>query len=275
MVRAQPASLQLSVRTDKIERSRSMDMSVAELPEVRRQRLAEMLQRDGEIRLPAAARALGVSEMTVRRDLELLQVQGLAKRVHGGAVSVQPAGFAGRAERAIGAKLIIAGKLLALLPEHGTVVFDASSTVASLATRVVGAEEPAFFTNGVETFRALSQRERTTVHLLGGQFDRHTSNLVGPLTMRALDLLYFDLAIMSCSGLDVRFGATEATLDDAAVKARMLELSTMKILAVDRAKLGLRGPVRLAPLQQFDVLVTDLDPDHRDLRDYRAVIDVL
>jgi DeoR/GlpR family transcriptional regulator of sugar metabolism len=79
------------------------------LPEVRRLRLAEMIRRDGEVRLFAAARALGVSEMTVRRDLELLQVQGVARRVHGGAVSILPAGFAGRAARAVAAKLTIAG----------------------------------------------------------------------------------------------------------------------------------------------------------------------
>jgi DeoR family transcriptional regulator, fructose operon transcriptional repressor len=153
-------------------------------------------------------------------------------------------------------------------------VFDASSTVAALAAKVPDRDDLAFFTNGVETFTTLGRTERTPVHLLGGLYDRQTSNLVGPLTLRSLESLYFDVAVMSSAGLDPRFGATEATLEDAAVKQAMLGASSRKILAVDRGKLGLRGRARLAPLEMFDTLVTELDPEHRDLREYRAVIDV-
>jgi DeoR/GlpR family transcriptional regulator of sugar metabolism len=79
---------------------------------------------------------------------------------------------------------------------------------------------------------------------------------------------------MSCAGLDVRWGATEATLEDAAVKQRMMEASSRKILVVDRGKLGLRGRARLAPIQAFDVLVTELDPDHKDLNEYRPFVEL-
>lgn len=255
-------------------RPNGADLLSVDLPEVRRQRLAEMIRREGEVRLYTAARALGVSEMTVRRDLEVLQFQGVAKRVHGGAVSVNPSGFAGRAERATAAKLAIATKLLPLLPEQGAIVFDASSTVAALAAKVPDSADRLFFTNGIETFNALSRHERTSVHLLGGLYDRQTTNLVGPLTLRALDALYFDVAIMSCAALDPRLGATEATLEDAAVKARMLEVSGRKILAVDRGKFNLRALARVASLEVFDLLVTELEPDHRDLTELRALVEV-
>jgi DeoR family fructose operon transcriptional repressor len=244
------------------------------LPEIRRRRLAELIQREGEIRLRAAAQVLGVSEMTTRRDLEVLEVMGVARRVHGGAVAVLPSEFGGRAERAAAAKLVIAGKLLELLPERGAFVLDASSTVAALAAKLPDRGEMDVFTNGVETFNILSRNSHLALHLLAGVFDRRTTNLVGPLTIHSLESLYFDLAIVSCAGLDVRWGATEATLEDAAVKQRMLEASSRKILAVDRGKLGLRGRARLAPLRAFDLLVTELDPDHKDLKEFRALIEV-
>jgi len=132
----------------------------------------------------------------------------------------------------------------------------------------------AVFTNGVDTFRTLLGSKHVAVHLLAGVYDRRTTNLVGPLTLRSLESLYFDVAVMSCAGLDVRWGATEATLEDAAVKQRMLEASSRKILAVDRSKLGLRGRARLAPIQAFDVLVTELDPNHKDLRDFRPFVEL-
>jgi DeoR family transcriptional regulator, fructose operon transcriptional repressor len=244
------------------------------LPEMRRRRLAELIRRDGEIRLQAAAQALGVSEMTARRDFEVLEMMGVARRVHGGAVAVMPAEFSGRAERAAAAKLVIAAKLLELLPEHGAFVFDASSTVAALAAKLPDRDGIAVFTNGIDTFTTLLRSKHVAVHLLAGVYDRRTTNLVGPLTIRSLESLYFDVAIMSCAGLDVRWGATEATLDDAAVKQRMLDAANRKILAVDRSKLGLRGRARLAPTRGFDVLVTELDPGHKDLKEYRPFVEL-
>jgi DeoR family fructose operon transcriptional repressor len=236
--------------------------------------LAELIQREGEIRLRTAAEALGVSEMTARRDLERLEVMGVARRVHGGAVAVLPSEFTGRAERAAAAKLVIASKLLELIPERGALVLDASSTVAVLAAKLPDRADIAVFTNGVETFGALARNSHLTVHLLAGLYDRRTTNLVGPLTIHSLESLYFDMAVMSCAGLDVRSGATEATLEDAAVKQRMLEVSNRKILAVDRSKLGLRGRARLAALRAFDVLVTELDPKHKDLNEFRGLLEV-
>jgi DeoR family fructose operon transcriptional repressor len=244
------------------------------LPELRRQRLAQMIRLEGEIRLQTAARVLGVSEMTARRDLEVLQIQGLARRVHGGAVAVLPSEFAGRAERASLAKVVIAGKLLELLPDSGAIVLDASSTVAALAAKLPDREGLAVFTNGVDTFTTLGQNVHVAVHLLAGLYDRRTTNLVGPMTLQSLQSLYFDVAIMSCAGLDVRWGATEATLEDAAVKQRMMEAASRKILAVDRTKLGLRGRARLAAIRDFDMIVTELDPDHKDLLEYRPFVEI-
>jgi DeoR family transcriptional regulator, fructose operon transcriptional repressor len=244
------------------------------LPEARRRQLAQLIQRQGEIRLRAAAQELGVSEMTARRDLDVLQVMGVARRVHGGAVAVLPTEFGGRAERAAAAKLVIAGKLLELLPERGAFVLDASSTVAALAAKLPDRGDIAVFTNGVDTFNILARNRQLSVHVLAGVYDPRTTNLVGPLTLRSLESLYFDVAVMSCAGLDVGWGATEATLEDAAVKQRMLEASGRKILAVDRSKLGLRGRARLAPIRAFDVLVTELDPNHEDLDEYRAFVEI-
>ena len=170
--------------------------------------------------------------------------------------------------------MVIAGKLLELLPEHGAFAVDASSTVAALVAKLPDRDGMAVFTNGVGTFNTLLDRTHIAAHLLGGVYDRRTTNLVGPLTIRSLEALFFDVAIMSCAGLDVRWGATEATLEDAAVKQRMLDASSRKILAVDRGKLGLRGRARLAPIQGFDVLVTELAPDHKDLNEYRPFVEL-
>ena len=127
--------------------------------------------------------------MTARRDLEVLEVMGVARRVHGGAVAVLPTQFGGRAERAAAAKLVIASKLLELLPERGAFALDASSTVAALAAKLPDRGDLAVFTNGVDTFSILARNEHLAVHLLAGVYDRRTTNLAGPLTIHSLETL--------------------------------------------------------------------------------------
>jgi len=132
------------------------------LPEKRRQRLAEMIRSEGEIRLHTAARVLGVSEMTARRDLELLQIQGVARRVHGGAVAVLPSEFSGRGERASAAKVAIAAKLLELVPARGAIVLDASSTVAALAAKLPDRDDLAVFTTTANPLQQLDGSQVAT-----------------------------------------------------------------------------------------------------------------
>ena len=132
------------------------------LPEMRRLRLAEMIRSEGEIRLHTAARVLGVSEMTARRDLELLQIQGVARRVHGGAVAVLPSEFSGRGERASAAKVAIAAKLLELVPARGAIVLDASSTVAALAAKLPDRDDLAVFTTTANPLQQLDGSQVAT-----------------------------------------------------------------------------------------------------------------
>src|SRR5660397_118623 len=95
----------------------------------RRERLLDVLRRDGAVRWEAAAAELGVSAMTVRRDLADLEAEGLARRVHGGAVAPRlPQTFAARMATHSSQKATIARKAATLIPHDGAVAFDASTT---------------------------------------------------------------------------------------------------------------------------------------------------
>ena len=104
----------------------------------RRARLLEILARDGALRLDPVAEELGVSAMTVRRDLDDLEAEGLARRVRGGAVApVLPRPFGDRMSTRSAAKAAIARKALDLVPETGAAAFDASTTSGVLLGEVV------------------------------------------------------------------------------------------------------------------------------------------
>src|SRR5207247_7281545 len=110
--------------------------------------IRKRLDADGRVRVTELATELDVSEMTIRRDLETLVDDGLAQRVHGGAVAVGPQQFAARFQQNARAKARLADKLVDLVGTGGAVGIDASSTLQRLATRLGGARDITVLTNG-------------------------------------------------------------------------------------------------------------------------------
>lgn len=229
---------------------------------------------DGRVRVMELAGELDVSEMTIRRDLDLLVDEGVAHRVRGGAIAIGPQQFAARAEQHSRAKGRIADKLLALVGEGGAIGIDASSTLQRLSSRLAPARNLTVLTNGLDTFRALQGHAGVTALLTGGALDESTDSLVGPLATRAANDVMLRRLFVSASALDPQLGSSESTLPDAEVKLALANAAAEIVLAVDSSKLGHRAPARCFGLDRIDVLVTELDPRDVRLDAYRDVVDV-
>jgi DeoR family fructose operon transcriptional repressor len=237
--------------------------------------LRDVLQRDGSLRLADAAVELGVSEMTVRRDLEQLESVGAARRVRGGAVALTPTTFADRHKAHARAKSRIAAKLVTLVPETGAIGVDASSTVMRM-TRVLGPRRDlTVITNGLESFTALSDVPGVRPVLTGGELDPRTGSLVGPLASQAAGQLLLRRLFVSSAGVDPVLGTGETCLEEAEVKQALARVAEDVVVAVDASKLGSRGIARGLAWEQVKVLVTELDPGHARLDAYRDKVELL
>jgi len=232
-------------------------------------RIHEHIRNEGRARVAELAVLLDVSEMTIRRDLDTLAEQGLLRRVRGGAMAIGPQPFADRFSRHARAKDRIVAKLLDLVGPAGAIGIDASSTLQRLAAAIDPTVQLTVLTNGPDCFNALQERPELTALLTGGQLDRRTGSLVGPLAVRTAQDLSLDRLFVSAAGLDTN-GTTEATLEEAEVKRALAEASAEVVAAVDHTKLGQRAPARCLALRRIDVLVTDLDPDDQRLRPWRG-----
>lgn len=236
--------------------------------------LSEHLGTEGSITIAAAAEALGVSEMTIRRDLAELEQQGTARRVRGGARAVGPQPFSTRTSTAARAKSRIATKLAPLVPADGAVAFDASSTVLRLASALGAARDLTVLTNGPDTFAALQGRPGVTALLTGGRLEPRTGSLVGPLACRGAGQLAVHTFFASAAAVDPGTGALESTLDEAEVKRSIAAGAAEVVLAVDATKLGRRAVALGLDWEQVDVLVTELDPADARLDPYRDLADL-
>jgi len=237
--------------------------------------LSETLTVDGSVTIAAAAEALQVSDMTIRRDLAELEERGTARRVRGGARALGPQSFAERRQRAGRAKARIAAKLAELVPAKGVVAFDASSTVMRLASGMHAARDLMVLTNGPDTFAALQGLPGVTATLTGGRLEPRTGSLVGPLACRSAAQFTVQTLFASAAAVDAQRGALETTLEEAEVKRSIAQGAHDVVLAVDSSKLGGRAVAVGIDWERVDVLVTELDPGDERLTPYRDFVRVL
>jgi DeoR family fructose operon transcriptional repressor len=241
----------------------------------RRRWLTERLSAVGSVTLAQAAESLGVSEMTIRRDLDELQARGAARRVRGGAMAIGPQTFAQRRDAAARAKSQIAAKLAELIPVAGAIAFDASSTVMRLCRALTGARDLTVLTNGPETFAALQGLPGVTALLTGGRLDERTGSLVGPLACRAAEQIAVHTFFASAAATRPRFGALEATLEEAEVKRSLAADAHNVVLAVDSSKLDAPGVALGLEWDSIDTFVTELHPGDERLAPYQQLAHVL
>lgn len=230
----------------------------------RRQRLATIVASRGAARLEELSAALGVSQATVRRDLNALATHGRVRRVHGGAVALDQRldepHFDVKAAVNAAEKLRIAERALGLLDPTDTVYLDSGSTVLALARLLHGWTRLTVVTNSLPVAVELVGRGPRLI-VIGGELREESRAFVGPLTRLLLDELRVDRAVMGTFALDLADGLSTTDPAEAYTKRLVMERAREVVLLADGAKLGTRSFVNAGRLDEVDVLVTDRAPD--------------
>jgi DeoR/GlpR family transcriptional regulator of sugar metabolism len=207
------------------------------------------------------AERLGVSEMTVRRDLDQLQAQGLVRRVRGGAVAldvpVERAGFDVRERWLTGVKSRLGRAAAEMIEPGSTVLLDAGTTTVELAGHLARRAPLTVAVLSLQAAVRLADQPGIRLLVIGGESRAGERSLVGPLALAALEQLRFDTFVMSIGAVHHELGWSEFDLDDAAVKRAALRRAGRTIVVADSTKLGVQAFARVGPLDAVDVLVTD------------------
>ena len=209
---------------------------------------------------------VGVSESTVRRDLEILEQQGVVQRTYGGAVfikdtSAQKLAFADREMTAADEKRAIAQAVAALIPENQTVLLDGGTTCREVARALIG-RHISVVTNSVPIASLLYSNLEPEVTLVGGYVYPRTGVALGSMAEQQLDHLHATQLVLSCAGLTEE-GAFNSNQMMVEVERKMMQIADEVILAADHTKFGMRAVVKLCGLEEFDVIVTDSGADAR------------
>jgi DeoR/GlpR family transcriptional regulator of sugar metabolism len=224
----------------------------------RHQAILARLAEAGGARVTELAQALGVTEETVRRDLERLQHEGKLLRTHGGAVPASSLDlpFDVRHTANIEPKQRIARRALAHLGEGDVVALDASSTVFELA-QIIPNMPLTVVTNSLPASGVLVGIPRVRVISTGGSLDPGSRSWLGSLAEHALDRLSVNKLFFSAKGLDLERGLSEVDDQQARIKRRMMELAQHRILLIDHSKFGARSVVLMARVDEVETIITD------------------
>lgn len=229
----------------------------------RQHRILQRLDAEGTVRVAELADLLRVSEMTVRRDIDALDAEGLLLRVRGGATrassfsALEPE-FGAKSARETEAKQAIAAEALTLLRPGMTLLVSGGTTTHELARQLPRDLGLTVATNSLMVASALASAGDTGIRtvVLGGQ-RTPSEALVGPVTVHALQNLHADLCFMGVHGFDPKAGITSPNLLESEVNAAMIAASDKLAVLADATKYGTVGLARIAPLSAVGTLITD------------------
>jgi DeoR/GlpR family transcriptional regulator of sugar metabolism len=231
-----------------------------------RQRQAKILERvreDGAVRVADLVRELGVSDMTVRRDLETLDDRGLLEKVHGGATALEGSAlfeptFVAKSSLQQSEKDAIADAAVALVEPGMAIGVSAGTTTFALAQRLADVPSITVVTNSIRVTDVLNhsgRADQTTI--LTGGVRTPSEALVGPFAVAALRTVHVDLVFVGVHGMDPHSGFTCPNLLEAETDRALIEAGRRLVVVADHTKWGVIGISSIARLDQADVLITD------------------
>jgi DeoR family fructose operon transcriptional repressor len=244
------------------------------LAEERRFRIREILSRERSVAASELIRTLGVTAATIRRDLAVLEQEGVLERSHGGAVSrtsrtnFQPSYEAlGRSNRA--EKQAIAREAERLILDGETIFLEASTSVLELARRLLRRNRLNVITNSPPIVDELQRSQHVSVISTGGELQKDIFYLSGVWAQRALSEIRVDKAVLGVRAIDPAYGISTASQAEAQIKKMILKSARVSIALADHSKFGNQGFAYVGPVTDIDILVTDSFTDPQYLRQLR------
>jgi DeoR/GlpR family transcriptional regulator of sugar metabolism len=240
------------------------------LAQQRQTAILDRVRAAGGVKVSDLVGEFGVSDMTIRRDLESLAERGLLAKVHGGATTVSPGatdepGFAAKSVRQRAEKAAIAARAARLVNPGIAIALSAGTTTAELARRLVDVPGLTVVTNSVpvaDVFHRADRPDRTVV--LTGGVRTPSDALVGPVAVTAIRSLHVDLVFLGVHGMSARAGYTTPNLMEAETDRALVDAAERLVVLADHTKWGTVGISSIAPLGAADVLVTDARPAEPD-----------
>lgn len=231
----------------------------------RRNIILDNLKAEGQVYVNELADFFGVSQETIRRDLNKLEETRHIKKVHGGAVSAQfgfELEFNQRAKLAEDEKKLIAVKAAELIKPGDSLFIDFGTTTLEFAKQISSLTQLTVMTNSPVIANLFHENATTNLILIGGQFGLSKMECIGPVTLQGISAFYADYAVIGAGAVSPEAGIMDQDLNEAAIARQMIKHSNKTIVLADGHKLNNRATALVAEWKDISWLVTT-DADNK------------
>lgn len=233
--------------------------------------ILEILNKNKSATVEELAAEFFVSGATIRRDLAQMEKQGLLRRSHGGAIlfksSAEESALAIREQTNIAAKRAMASLAFTLLKNGDSVFMDSSSTVGFVIPLLNNLKYLSVTTTGLKNALLLSNTNSDIkIYIAGGQIHNHSNSITGTDTMDYISRIHGDIAIISCTGADLKAGFTDADIEQSKLKRQMRANSDKVAMLCDSTKFGKTFMCFDFTFDEIDFLITDKMPPEEYLK---------
>ena len=233
------------------------------LIEERRQHILSIAQSEGRVRVRDLSKALGISQITIRKDLDHLQSKGLLQRSHGGALPAQPGALFDpslqeKEKSHHFEKERIAAAAAAMVAEGQCIMLDSGTTTTAVAHALKRFSHLTVITNAVNIAAELTGTNLEVI-LTGGILRKNSFSLVGPLAEDMLSEMHADILFLGVDGFDLEIGLTTPNVLESRVNRAMLNGATRVVVVCDSTKFERRSLSRIGPVSSVHQVITDTD----------------
>ena len=230
----------------------------------RRNIIIQKLSTEGKVIVSSLSREFGVTEETIRRDIEKLEKEGLATKTYGGAITTlkqnKDLPYMVRKKSNVDLKQKIAKEVAMMIKDGDQIMLDASSTSLFVVREIKSLSNITIITNSLEILLELGDKTGWTVLSTGGTLREGAYSLSGSSAERMIRDHHVDLAICSAKGLDMNMGITESNEKDAEMKKAIFNAANTRILAMDNTKFDSISFIKVCDINDVNMIVTDKNP---------------
>lgn len=219
-------------------------------------KIIEIIGRNGSVQVEELAKALDVSLMTIRRDLEKLKLEGRIDRCHGGAIIKREVPYTKKRIMEPEEKHRIAEECAELVKKGNIVYLDAGTTTYEVANAIKEVPNLTVITNDIEIARLLLDSAVNLI-ICGGSVQKTTGSMVGALANQIMENLRVDIAFIGAQSIDDRFNVLTPTMDKAVMKQTICKNSKEKYLVVDSSKFGRQALIKINHLSDYTAVITN------------------
>jgi DeoR family transcriptional regulator of aga operon len=237
----------------------------------RRNHLLDLIHRDGRVLVSEISEELGISRITIRKDLDYLESRGLVQRTHGGALSppestlLDPS-LQEKEQKQLKEKLQIAKAAASLVEEGQCVLLDSGTTTTAIARELRRFSHLTVITNAVNIATELAGTDFEVI-LTGGTLRKNSFSLVGPLAEEVLSEMHADILFLGVDGFDTKIGPMTPNVLESRVNRAMIKAATRVVAVCDSTKFMRHSLALIVPTKAIHTVITDDQLGEKDLEE--------